>query len=114
MSSIDGTYRVDGHTINSYDGNKTIITSMMLRLANGRLWASGCYDSGTNYNTEKSVVWSGSYNGDELEWTEKYGETSGVFIYHGFIQNKKLCGTYKWTANAASGSFEFSLQRLSN
>ncbi|CAF3627652.1 unnamed protein product [Rotaria socialis] len=54
--SIDGTYRVNGHTINSYDGNKTIITSMMLRLTNGRLWASGCYDSGTNYNTEKSVV----------------------------------------------------------
>jgi hypothetical protein len=58
--------------------------------------------------------WSGSYNGTEIEWTERYGDNSYVFNYHGCIDQNRIRGTYRWTYNEAVGSFDFELERLDN
>ncbi|CAF3164186.1 unnamed protein product [Rotaria sp. Silwood2] len=87
---------------------------MVLRLKNGRVSASGCYNAGSNYNNEQSVVWSGSYKETEIEWTERCGGIADVFNYNGFIENNKIWGTYKSTFNNCVGSFDFVLERLND
>ncbi len=53
---MDQSYRVKGYTRNSYDGNTTALTNMIIRLKNGQLTGSGCYNSGSNYNSAYSTV----------------------------------------------------------
>jgi len=104
-----GVYKVKGFTRNASDGNQTNISNFVLFLKDNRLSGTGYYDSGTNYNSACATEWNGTYEGDSIEFSEKYGGGEYPFLYHGFVHDNKLWGTYRWTKNAAVGTFEFEL-----
>jgi len=106
---MEGVYRLSGFTRNSSDGNTTPLSNFVLFLKDGRLSGTGYYDSGSNYNDSSATNWTGTYTGDSVEWTEKYGSGEFPFYYHGFIYEGKLWGTYRWSKNQAIGTFEFEL-----
>ncbi len=54
---MDGSYSVKGHTRNSFDGNTTRLENMSIHLKNGQLSGSGCYGSGSNYNSALSTTY---------------------------------------------------------
>jgi len=98
--------------LNASDGNKTELSNLVLFFKDGKISGSGNYGSGSNYNEGKSTSWSGKYNSEDksVEWIEVYGGNKETpFIYQGFRSEDKLWGTYRWTANQAVGTFEFTL-----
>ena len=56
LRTVDGSYRIKGHTRNSYDGNTTHLTNMTIHLTNGQLSGTGSYGTGSNYNSAYSTM----------------------------------------------------------
>jgi len=102
-------YKVNGFTRNAADSNKTTISNLVLVLKDNRLSGTGYYDAGSNYNAACYTEWTGTYEGDSIEFSEKYGGGDYPFYYHGFLHDNKLWGTYRWSKNQAIGLFEFEL-----
>eukprot|EP01089_Gocevia_fonbrunei_P016087 TRINITY_DN4904_c0_g1_i1.p1 TRINITY_DN4904_c0_g1~~TRINITY_DN4904_c0_g1_i1.p1 ORF type:complete len:351 (+),score=52.26 TRINITY_DN4904_c0_g1_i1:141-1193(+) len=113
----EGSYPIKGFTRNDNGSrNITRLSPSILHFVSTedpnilKVTCAAHYGAGHDYNPESAASWTGSV--DKVTLAIKYSEVlqthSGIFEYQGTISHLLIKGSYRWTTNGATGTFELS------